>query len=88
MESFSFCPTFKRLSQVQGPKSPTVTSIFSQSYGLSVSLKQYFYLVLCFFQGGFPSPFDRLCGTRQAIKAYHFLIEQIEANKNEHGKPV
>ena len=43
-------------------------------------------LKICLFQGGPPSPFDRLNGTRQAMKAVRFLIENIGENIDENGK--
>eukprot|EP00112_Aurelia_sp_Birch-Aquarium-sp1_P005498 Seg1624.4 transcript_id=Seg1624.4/GoldUCD/mRNA.D3Y31 product="ATP-dependent 6-phosphofructokinase liver type" protein_id=Seg1624.4/GoldUCD/D3Y31 len=36
-------------------------------------------------QGGPPSPFDRLNGTRQAMKGVAFLIEKIRDNMDENG---
>ena len=36
-------------------------------------------------QGGTPSPFDRLSGTRYGIRAFTFLIEKIESSKDEFG---
>jgi len=36
-------------------------------------------------QGGPPSPFDRLNGTRQAVKAVRFLIEKIGENISDNG---
>eukprot|EP00111_Clytia_hemisphaerica_P003406 TCONS_00009726-protein len=36
-------------------------------------------------QGGVPTPFDRLCGTRQAFKSLNFLVEQIEKHLDEEG---
>nr|XP_006821522.1 PREDICTED: 6-phosphofructokinase, muscle type-like [Saccoglossus kowalevskii] len=37
-------------------------------------------------QGGSPTPFDRNYGTKSAAKAVHYLIDQIEQNKQEDGK--
>ena len=38
--------------------------------------------ILCFLlQGGCPSPFDRIQGTRQATFAVDWLVEKIEENK-------
>eukprot|EP00795_Rhopilema_esculentum_P008053 gene8053-13967_t len=37
------------------------------------------------YRGGPPSPFDRLNGTRQAMKAVRFLIENIGENIDENG---
>ncbi|XP_077868778.1 ATP-dependent 6-phosphofructokinase, muscle type-like [Saccoglossus kowalevskii] len=34
-------------------------------------------------QGGSPTPFDRNYGTKSAAKAVHYLIDQIEQNKQE-----
>jgi len=36
-------------------------------------------------QGGTPSPFDRLCGVRHAVRAFHFFVNQIEENRDEFG---
>ena len=36
-------------------------------------------------QGGTPTPFDRLSGTRSGIRAFKFLLEKIETNKDEFG---
>lgn len=36
-------------------------------------------------QGGVPSPFDRLCGVRQAVKAFNYLHEQVEQNVDDKG---
>ncbi|XP_071954893.1 ATP-dependent 6-phosphofructokinase, platelet type-like [Antedon mediterranea] len=36
-------------------------------------------------QGGAPSPFDRNLGTKLAVKAANFLIEQIEENKKDNN---
>ena len=37
-------------------------------------------------QGGSPSPFDRIQGTRQATLAANWLLEKIDQNKNFDGK--
>ena len=39
-----------------------------------------------YFQGGSPSPFDRIQGTRQATLAVSWLTEKIEQNKCVEGK--
>ncbi|XP_065652484.1 ATP-dependent 6-phosphofructokinase, muscle type isoform X2 [Hydra vulgaris] len=36
-------------------------------------------------QGGSPSTFDRLYGTRYGVKALHFLLQKIEEAKDEYG---
>lgn len=36
-------------------------------------------------QGGSPSPFDRILGTKWATKCVDFLVKQIEANKTSDG---
>ena len=54
-------------------------------YGF-VNQSHFSVLIICLFQGGPPSPFDRLNGTRQAMKAVRFLIENIGENIDENGK--
>jgi len=38
-----------------------------------------------FFQGGVPTPFDRLCGTRQAVKSFNYLLGLIENSIDANG---
>ena len=33
-----------------------------------------------------PTPFDRLCGTRQACKALNHLVGQVDSNIDDQGK--
>ena len=40
-----------------------------------------FYILRFILQGGCPSPFDRIQGTRQATFAVDWLVEKIEENK-------
>lgn len=42
--------------------------------------------MICFVQGGRPSPFDRNMGSRMAIKCAEKLLEQIQASKAADGK--
>ena len=43
------------------------------------------YVSTCFPQGGSPSPFDRIQGTRQATLAVNWLVEKIEQSRTFEG---
>ena len=60
-----------------------ITSKKNKPYGTkSVSTD---YVSTCFLQGGSPSPFDRIQGTRQATLAVNWLVEKIEQSRTFEG---